>query len=269
MSIGFRGKFLLSLIVGVVGFMARLVCDVDISSGDMDDVRATRRDCNIRSTILLLLPTLMSFKLLPSFRPFLERGLSEVDVRPRVMFGEDDCLLDLSRIDSLVFDEVVDDGDGGFADDWAIEGLDDDDDDAAPCLNPPVLDGVPGLVLVGVPGLEGPNDGEDNVVRGLDETNNGDEDVPGLTEPMDGDTLGLPVPTEVPLELETERVPGIVVVLRFGGGSSENPGISDGCQAWGTVALTLGELPREVSVFLEGKELALLAEEDLPGADCP
>jgi hypothetical protein len=74
---------------------------------------------------------------------------------------------------------------------------------------------------------------------------------------------------EAPRELETERVLAEVVVLRFGGGSSENPGIADGCHARGVFALTLGELPREAGVFLEGRELALLAEEDLTGAACP
>jgi hypothetical protein len=102
------------LIVGVASFAARLVGNVDISSEYMDDATGTLREGFIRSTILLPLPTIISLEL-PSLLPFLERGLSGADERPLVRLGEDDCLLDLSRRrDSLVLDEVVDDGDGGL-----------------------------------------------------------------------------------------------------------------------------------------------------------
>lgn len=61
-----------------------------------------------------------------------------------------------------------------------------------------------------------------------------------------------------PLVFEVDR--SGIVVLRFGGGSKENPGISDGCQSRG---LAVGELPREEAVLLEGREVALLTEDDL------
>lgn len=195
---------------------------------------------------------------LPSLLPFLERGLSAVDDLPLVTLGEQDCLLDLSGAMSPVLDDDIDDGDGD-ANNAGHEGPIDDDDDDIPGLEEPIDNND-------APGLEGPIDDD---VPGLEETIDGDDDdALGLEEPMDA-VVAVAAgavapgreeePTVAPLELETERAGR--VVLRFGGGSNENPGIADGCQARG---LTVGELPRETGALLDGKELALLAEDDLP-----
>ena len=52
-------------------------------------------------------------------------------------------------------------------------------------------------------------------------------------------------------------------VLKFGGASSEKPGISDGFQ---DLDLTVGELPRDDTGFFEIMGPDLGAEEDRPGA---
>lgn len=79
--------------------------------------------------------------------------------------------------------------------------------------------------------------------------------------PVDG-APGLDVLTEAPLEFEDGREGRLV--LRFGGGSNEKPGISDNCcHAFG---LIVGELPLEEGVLLEGAGLCLLMEDDLVGA---
>lgn len=70
---------------------------------------------------------------------------------------------------------------------------------------------------------------------------------------------GLGAVTEAPLEFEEGRVGRLV--LRFGGGSNEKPGISDNCCH--VLGLAIGELPLEEGVLLDGAGLPLLTEDDL------
>lgn len=183
--------------------------------------------------------------------PFLERGLSTVDVLPRVTLGEQDRLFDVSAV---ILDEVIDGGD--VVDTADNEGATDDDDDVPDLEEPVDNNDIPGLEgLIGdanIPGRESPIDGDD------------DDDVPGLEGPV-GVVVTVAVVCreeeliDAPLELEIERAG--TLVLRFGGGSNENPGMAEGCQARG---LIVGEFPLEVGVLLDGRELTLLAEDDLP-----
>jgi len=53
-----------------------------------------------------------------------------------------------------------------------------------------------------------------------------------------------------------------IVVLKFGGASSEKPGIAAGCQG---CDFTVGELPREGAEFLEGIEADFPTEEERAG----
>lgn len=84
---------------------------------------------------------------------------------------------------------------------------------------------------------------------------------------------GLPVALDASLEdLAALGAPGLplvaeigrsgMVVLKFGGTSSEKSGIDGGGQGRD---FTEGELPREGAEFLEGSEVALLTEEERPG----
>lgn len=74
---------------------------------------------------------------------------------------------------------------------------------------------------------------------------------------VDREVLGAP---GLPLVAEIGR--SGIVVLKFGGVSSEKPGIAAGCQGRD---FTVGEVPREGAEFLEGIEVALLTEEERPG----
>ena len=251
----------MALRVGVVGLTPHFNCSAGNSPGDVADA-TTRLDCVILSTILVLLPPTVPLMLESLLLPFLETVLSGVDVRSLVMLGEQDCLLDLSGTNSLVFNEAVEqkDGDEPLDGDDEVMGL----DDKFLGLEDPVI------VLLevddindSVPRLKGPKDGEEND-PGLEELNDGDDVVVGFIESMGACTTGLPDPTEAPLELEIDRAGS--VVLKFGGGSRENPGIADGFQA---CVLVVGELPRVAGALLKVDELALLAEADRPGATCP
>lgn len=73
------------------------------------------------------------------------------------------------------------------------------------------------------------------------------------------DDLALNAPT---LLLEAETGLSGNDVLKFGGASSEKPGISDGFQG---LDLTVGELPRDGTGFFEIAGPDLGAEEDRPG----
>lgn len=81
--------------------------------------------------------------------------------------------------------------------------------------------------------------------------------VIAIVGPVD-DGPGLGAVTDAPLEFEEGRVRRLV--LRFGGGSKENPGISDNCCH--VLGLIIGELPLEEGVLLEEAGRPLLTEDD-------